>query len=746
MKMRSALQTEWVQIFLLAILVTGVAKLVIFGSSLGFADILQYPLGTKGDALFTAHFVASLQRGWINVDTRSGYPFGSELYDFPMSDGGGFLLMKAIGSIVDSPLAVLNIVYMLSFPAVFIVASRVYRLAGLAPVWAYSAAVVFTFLPFHMMRFAHIMYTLYFTVPVYFYAAYRIALRSGDEDRSLNRAFWIAALAASACFGIYNAAFGVNLLVFAAIFSAASRQNWKPLFGVAPYVLAIIGGVLLNLAPNILYWATRREGGGVAARLAAESETYGLKFVQLVLPIENHWISHLADLQKAYNQSAPLITENTTSSLGLIGMIGLILMALVVLFRLAGREGDRRLAVTAYLLLVLLFFGIIGGGGAIFAYLISPMLRGWNRISVFIGFAAILLFYFFLQDLWKNRFLGEARVWASPAMAAFLAVVGMLDQTGTRCHACLEMVREADQRDQNFVDAVSRLIPPDGAVYQLPYTGFPEAPPRGGMYSYEHFVLTTHSPSLKSNYGVMHSSKGDVFFKGLETRALSEQVVALRRLGFRGIWINRRGYADDGAAIIEEATRLFGHGPDLSRDDGAIVFFVISNPLTVDFKDKTPDEIIAAAGAGNNGSVGNQDQPSRIDFNKGQLPAFVMSLQGLSGVEPWGRWTDADASKTFVMKFKAPLPDGMTVRMKLLAFGPNTGKSMTVRLGKQVLQRTLASGDNIVDVVVNAAAGPVEEIELTPFAPTSPHSLGNSTDKRKLGIGLKSMEFLPAAP
>ncbi len=730
----------------LALAVLLLAKIVVFGDGFDFRPIFTTPVVYSGDAVFFAHMASVLRDGWINVSLRDGYPFGSELYDFPTSDSGNFLIIKLLMQIFESPFAVSNIFFLSTYPVVFVVSFQVMKWLGLQRHWAYAAAAIFTFLPFHQMRFAHLLYTMYFAVPLFFYFAYSAA--SGDAfgpGKSKDKLRWFgecAVLAMLASFGVYNAAFAVILITFAGLFNAVEQRRYLAVLNVIPWIVAIALGVLLNLLPNIVNWAFVGKSAEVAHRLPSEAEFYGIKIIQMLVPIPNHFLSFLADIGRWYVATAPLVNENRTAVLGLAGSVGVLLAGVVLIRKLTTTGYDRRMTIVAYILIVALFFGVIGGGGAIFAYAVSPMLRGWNRISPFIAFAAITLLFLHLQWLDSRLSMTRRVVWIAPLAAAFIALVGIADQTGRRCDECLSTNRVTYAGDRAFIELIEGIIPPGSAIYQLPYSAFPEVPVRNRMLPYEHFLLTANSAHLKSNYGVMKSYPGDLFYRELEGLPLTVQIEVLRRLGFAGLWINKKGYADNGVEIIGEASRLLGRMPDAESSNGDVVFFVLPNAKHVDVTGMRDVDIIELAGV-KELSTGSSSQVmigSQFAFNEPALPRFIKSVSGLSVAEQWGRWSDANISPSAGIEFASALPENVKLRLELKPFGPNANQPITIRFGDHTEKFILKPGNNVVVLEIARSGTPVTEIELNPFSPVAPESLGLSEDKRKLGVGLVKIE------
>ena len=87
----------------------------------------------------------------------------------------------------------------------------------------------------------------------------------------------------------------------------------------------------------------------------------------------------------------------------------------------------------------------------------------------------------------------------------------------------------------------------------------------------------------------MRAREGDLFYRALSKETAAKQLDVIEKLGFSGIYIDRRGYADRGAAVIADFSRLLGAAPILERADGEVAFFQIPARAT-----EPPDGMAAA--------------------------------------------------------------------------------------------------------------------------------------------------------
>jgi phosphoglycerol transferase len=108
--------------------------------------------------------------------------------------------------------------------------------------------------------------------------------------------------------------------------------------------------------------------------------------------------------------------------------------------------------------------------------------------------------------------------------------------------------------DRDLVGKVEKLAGENALIFQLPMVPFPENPPVVNMSDYEHLRGYLHSETLRWSYGGVKGRKAFEWQQSLpgESQSLVE---SLRKKDFRAIWIDRRGYADQGESIMVELAK-----------------------------------------------------------------------------------------------------------------------------------------------------------------------------------------------
>ncbi|WP_202947825.1 DUF7024 domain-containing protein [Pseudomonas sp. M47T1] len=715
------------------------------GLASAFTPDLSRPYAYAGDGLFHAWMAQRVAEGWLFDNARSGYPFGSNFLDFPGSDGGDHLLIKIFALLGGGWAAGVKLFYLFGFPACFVATYVTARAFGLNRSFAVAGSVIYTFAPFHFLRLQHLFYTWYFIAPLFFYLALDIYLTHGpvtpSSIKSKGRKLLATALGMLilASFGVYYALFGVIILAAAGVMSAVKTHNTYGVRKAALLIAATIFGVFVNIAPNMI--GTYKNGPNleVAQRSIVESEVYGMKMMQLLMPRPDHRIKQLGGIAQRYNQATPLVNENSTSSLGIIGAAGFMLVLLYFLFASARPDSDDRLRLVAVTTFVLFLFATIGGLGSLFAMTVSPSIRAWNRDSIFIACGALLFLFIALQILLQK--IAPRLANYSVGIAAALVLVGLFDQTVSPCKSCIAVQNAAFDSDKDFIQSIEKALPAGGSVYQLPYIGFPEVPILQRLINYQMMVGVLHSKALHWSFGGMKGRPGDLFYRALAQEPMTRQIEVIRKLGFDGIYIDRRGYADNGDALIQELSQLLQEPPLLQSSDKEMVFFKLENSAHPDLSGLSPKQIQREAGFFGDawGPRYSGSLASGIDFTRSGLPEFISDAQGLYGIEPWGRWSSQQA----VFEFTAPLPQKFTLVLKAQAYATNAQTPTRVLVGQHEYSMQLTAGISEVRLDVNLGGESTDRITFIPPKPASPSQVSGNTDGRILGIGFVSMQIIP---
>ena len=741
---RATLAADWKVIITGAIASFFLASIFMSGGLEGLIPDLSRPYGYSGDGLFHAWMAQRVTEGWLFDNARSGYPFGSNFLDFPGSDGGDHLMIKIFALIGGGWPAGVKLFFLFGFSTCFIATYVVGRAFGLRRSFAVTASVLYAFAPFHFSRLQHLFYTWYFVAPLFLYLALDIFLTHAPSKPSgikvLCRKIPMMAIGMLilASFGVYYALFGIIILGSAGILSAVKWHNFCGMKKALMLIIATTLGVFINLAPNLIGTYKLGPNLEVAQRSPAESEIYGLKMMQLLMPAQNHRIAPLANVAQLYNRHTPLVNENATSSLGVIGAAGFMLALCYVIFASFQDAANIKLRLLAVTMLVTFLFSTIGGLGSLFAMLVSPSIRGWNRNSIFIACGAILFFFVLLNRLLDTSPRIKRYSWL---IAALLLALGLYDQTPKACKDCTAIVNATFDSDRKFVQSIESVLPQGGAVYQLPYIGFPEVPVLHNLMNYQMMAGVLHSQDLHWSFGGMKGRPGDLLYRALAKEPMERQLEVIHELGFNGIYVDRRGYSDKGEAIISELSGLLHRPPLLQSDDNNLVFFKLDNAKHPEFDHLSVEQIGEKIGyfADTLGPRYAGDLVSGIDFTRDRFPDFIRDATGLSISEPWGRWS---SGSEVVLKFRSSLPQKFTLIITAKAYANNAQKPTDVNIGKNTyrIQPTAEMSDMQFEVDLDGAS--IDQLSIVPPEPVSPRQLTGANDDRMLGIGFEKVRIV----
>jgi hypothetical protein len=554
---------------------------------------LRVPLYSNpgGDETFGLAVIKSiLEHGWYLTNPNVGAPLGQHLYDYPVFSGDSLylLIIKVIGIPFSNPAAIENLFFLLCFPLIAVSAYAALRALRISTGSSIVCAVLFTLLPYHFYDGeGHLFQGAYFTVPLGCYLV--IAVLSGKTlfGRSAKRRgirgylTWGTAVTVLACLVMgssdnYYAAFAAALVLLAAVFTFLAGRDLRKLVSGALVAVLILAAVALNGLPTLIYTSQHGSDSAVGKRLPYESDMYALSLADLVLPIAGHRIEPLSQLAEEYQATATApIGEGHSATLGLIGTLGL--LAVVVAFVVRALRPDRlrfadpRYAYAAVGAGLAFLIGTVGGLGTIFAYVVSPQLRAWNRISVFIAFFALMGAGLILDAMRQRIGSGSyRRRWGFAAGLAVVLAVGVLDQTGSSMAPPYKAEAAEYFADGHFVYAMQHQLPAGASVFQLPYVPFPENPPVNQMEDYAELIGYVHSTSLRWSYGQLKGLPSD-WESVVVNQPLDPMLAEVSAAGFKGIYVDTFGYTDRGATLIPALSSALGVKP-LVSSDGRLYF------------------------------------------------------------------------------------------------------------------------------------------------------------------------------
>ncbi len=550
---------------------------------------LTIPFSYGGDGLLVSGLIKGLlDNKWYFHNRFVGMPTGLDQHDFPMPENLHYLLMKLMSLWTSDFALVMNLYFLMTFPLTAITSLVVFRRFNLSYPPAIVGSLLYALLPYHFFRGEpHLFLASYYLIPPMVMVVLWIwgeepLFRSANDNHNLLSAWASSRVIASivicvlvASAGIYYAFFAGFFLLVAGVFAFCHQRSRRQLLASGVLLAVLFLAFLANVSPHLIYAYRHGKNPVAFARSPVESEIYGMKVIQLVLPVTGHRIPYVANKKEKYNRS-PLVNENDAASLGAVGSCGFLLLLWWLIFRRpeAGRADLFRNLAVLNLSAVLL--ATIGGFGVVFASAVSANIRAYNRMSIYIAFFSIFAVTLFLEELvqrWATSKCGRCLVYS---VLGLILLGGTLDQTTAHFVPPYPQLKAEYLNDADFVKRIEASVPQYAMIFQLPYVPFPANPPVHRMSDYSLFRGYLHSKTLRWSYGAMKGRVGDTWQRQVVAKPLAELVATLVLAGFSGIYVDRYGFAENGADLEAKLSSLLKTAPILAANQ-RLVFFNLEN-------------------------------------------------------------------------------------------------------------------------------------------------------------------------
>jgi phosphoglycerol transferase len=584
---------------------------------------LPWSYAGGGDTKFYLLLIKGiLDHGWFQSNPSLGAPFGLQLYDFPQgADNLNLLMVKTLGLLSSNPAWVLNVFFLLTFPLTAVSAYLVLRALGASAGAAVVCATLFALLPYHFYRGeSQVLLSAYYSVPLGALLFLRLwqepglfarrhvpaSAASGSQQpphslggavRGARAAQWISPrslLTVALCVvigsaGLYYAVFALVLLVGGSVVAACARRGRRTVISGLFCALAIAAMLAINLAPSLSYQAEHGANTAIA-RTALQSDQFGLRLGNLLLPVQQDRLPFLSDVNQRYTEATSTgYCEQCFENLGTVGSIGFLSLCLLALASIVGIAGALavRAVYRAAALGVALSFAVatIGGLSSLLAFFLTSDIRGWNRMSLFIAFFSLLTVALLL-DAGARRLAGRrrgagGRVLAGALLAGVL-VLGAVDETSSYFVPNYEKDAREWRSDGTFVAQIEARMPRGAAIFQLPYVPFPEGygsistnvsvPNTTFDTTYELGRGYIHSKGLRWSYGAIKGRAAD--WQGqLAVKPLYLSLAAAAADGFQGLWVDPHGYGVAARKLLAPVLeKLLGVAPLFSPAHDLLFF------------------------------------------------------------------------------------------------------------------------------------------------------------------------------
>ena len=522
--------------------------------------------------------------GYFPIQTdRLGAPFGSYLAVFPSYNMLKFdiLVNKIISLFTKDPIDTGSIFYFLIFPFTAISSFLVFRNLKISKFMSIFGSLIFTFIPFVFMRnIGHYVLSVIYFIPLSILLC--IWLYENDDlltptknlkdfIRNKKNIIAIVFIILISNNGIaYYPFFTCFLIIITCISKLLKTKNIKI---VIPFIISIglIGALfIINLIPLTIYKNQHLFTSNIH-RVFFEPEIYGLKISHLILNPKY--------FLKYYSQ-AMLVNENRTSYLGIIGVLGFISLILYIFIKNYHKplinDYKNRISLLSELNLFAVLLATIGGFASLFNYFITPMIRGYNRISVYIAFICILTFCMFIDSIFKKK---NIIFYISFSIILLFTLQDQAQNTGFYNKNEMELYIQ----DKKFIENIEEIMLKNSSIYQLPTISFndliPPVKSKYGNYKhYRHFIGYVFSKDLKWSYGGDYGRAENEWYERVNEMKAIDLLNEISYAGFDGLYIDKGLIGDDELAdkIEEELKDILKQQP-MIHENGSLLFFDLTN-------------------------------------------------------------------------------------------------------------------------------------------------------------------------
>ncbi len=582
--------------------VTGVAATIFAALTWGVTPELlrqRWSFGGVDGVLHYGLFQSALDVFPYLPNGELGFPAAQNLFFSPQFDPWSSLFVTVSSAFTKDGIFALDLYELLSFLAAGITAYLFFRALGLRRLPAMLWGGVFAVLPYHFFQIVlgHPFVANYWAVPLAGILAIVIGARDSPIDRwitasrrpRVTRILLVIALAVTvgltqSYFYVMGAILLGGLWLFRMVGTLLTdRRSWRELWWPTVHLTSLAVTIGAYLALLSLNWGDRYAKYFQELRGVTDSETYGGKITQLLMPDPFSgipWISKLADKYGAISTLAPWSEQPAPSLLNVIAL--LVAMAAILVLLVVGRRrpversnvfwdwiDNPVVRPMLFGFLWALLFYTLAGLGPVFAFVFSPEIRAWSRISIFIYLFTMGAFAVLAERLLRNAGLR----WV---LGIVLAIATVLD-VGVGMAKNLPAVPADDSEIQGFAAELDTELAPGCGIVQLPLEQFPEGGISGKMGDYDEFLPYLYSDGgFRFSFGAVRDThSADVWSTLTTPAAVAAETVAA---GSCAVLIDTNAYTDHDPSEWEDIVRDLGldpHSPGIRSTSGRWLLFEV---------------------------------------------------------------------------------------------------------------------------------------------------------------------------
>lgn len=603
-------------------------------------DNLQYFVDPGGDIYSIIYMPVKImtENTWIYSTNMLGAPFIGNFYDYQVlwMDTLHFIFIKILTLFFSDISYIIGLYYVISGFGIIYISYMVFRALNISISFSIWGAIAYFTIPYYLIRIGHYELALYQFIPLALLLCYwcyfddKFFIIDKDKWKYRRNIYGLIICICLALTGIGYYTCYTCIMLFITGILKSRLKNIKQVRSSFTAIVIIITVFFINISPALIYQYENGKNIQVANRSVGDTERFGLKLTQLILPIYPK-TDYMKSKVEQYNNEAPLVTENVTSSIGLIGTLGEFLL-LIYLFKES--YFDKKILLLSRLNIGLFLWGTIGGLSTLFGLFINPIFRSNNRMSIFIAFIAITtICIFFDRIIQQKNSLIKNKVYY--IIFNLIMICGIILQLPEKTSVeYYNNIKNKIEVQKNFFGEIEKIVPADSMIYQLPYVPFPEYPAVNKMEPYEHLAAYIYSNNLKWSYGAMKGRYEDNWQNEINLLPLEERVKVLSIVGFKGIYIDRRAYKENELVDLEENLKQILNVQPIVSSDNIRVFYSMKNYNEKYLRKYNENELNILRQNILNIKVGHGD----LDFDKSEI-----SIEGFYDKEDNFRWMRNEA-------------------------------------------------------------------------------------------------------
>jgi hypothetical protein len=564
-----------------------------------------------GDGIFSySSYMGSGLNGQINP--HIAYPFGQDFRYFPSSSYIQVAFSHLVSWVTSNPFLGFNILYLLTFPICGVLVLKIIEAFGARSLLNVPIAAGFSVIPFHLYRLEHHELATLYSLPLGVLLSALITrgyfeniLFLGREAFSKKNLYVISktsiAIVILALSGLYYTFFTLIIMTLAVLFrysySLTFRVWLKNLFpiGLATFVvgLAMLPGITTSNATS----------GTLFKRSPIETLIYSGQLIDAVVPSSQSLLptaNYIANKLKVVNdwanstgQAGVRWVADQGSILTFVGTLFLILFVFVRKENLKTRvslkngkipvkdEYDVLFSNLKFIYITIFFvmlFLVPYGFNSLFANLISPQIRAWDRIVPLLQLMIIVGFAITLRILMRNSNIRTRIISViSIPLIIFATLFDSVLPAQSYIANQFELALKKEKTSLAVVRLVEEVAGKDCAVLQLPYIVFPESASRNNLGVYDPLWMPLVSKRNIWSYGGIYGSKQDSWLKKVSEDPYAS-LPKLQKLNFCALLISEAGYTREEINDLKFSLRGgFGTPTKYSGQDDFLIYKIPSN-------------------------------------------------------------------------------------------------------------------------------------------------------------------------